>query len=153
MMGRINLVALLHSLSGAGALVAGLYTGTDLWAAAGFVKPLGYALFGEGTLLFVVSVVYLKRAFLGNVEPVTDKLITTGPYGLVRHPLYLGMFVASIGLAVAFRSLWGMFLTLAIFIPVGLYRARSEEEALERRFGEEWEDYARCTRFVFPLLY
>jgi protein-S-isoprenylcysteine O-methyltransferase Ste14 len=152
-MGKVDPVALLHAVSGAGALVASLYTETDLWASVKFVKLLGFAISAGGMLLFVVSAAYLKRAFLGNVEPVTRRLITTGPYRLVRHPLYLGMFVATIGLAVAFRSLWGMFLTLAIFAPVGLYRARSEEEALERRFGEEWENYARRTRFVFPLLY
>ena len=153
MMGRVNLVALLHALSGAGALVASLYTGTDLWAAVRFVKPLGYALFGGGMLLFMVSVVYLKQGFLGEVEPVTDKLITTGPYRLIRHPLYLGMFLATIGLAVAFRSLWGMLITLALFIPAGLWRARLEEEALARRFGAEWEDYAARTYFILPLVY
>ncbi len=63
---------------------------------------------------------------------------------LVRHPLYLGMFVATIGLAVAFRSLWGMLISLAVFIPAGLWRARLEEEALASRFGEEWENY--CSR-------
>jgi protein-S-isoprenylcysteine O-methyltransferase Ste14 len=87
------------------------------------------------------------------VEPVTDKLITTGPYRLVRHLLYLGMFLATIGLAVAFRSLWGMLITLALFIPAGLWRARLEEEALARRFGAEWEDYAAMTYFILPPVY
>ena len=152
-MGKVNLVALLHALSGAGALVASLYTETDLLASARFVKSLGFAVFAGGMLLFVVAVVYLKRAFLGEIEPVTDRLITTGPYGFVRHPLYLGMSVATIGLVVAFRSLWAMFITLAIFVPVGLCRAKLEEEALARRFGEEWEEYAQRTCFAFPLLH
>ena len=152
-MGRVNLVALLHAVSGAGALVASLYTGTDLWASARLVKPMGCALFVGGMLLFVVSVVYLKQAFLGNVEPVADRLITTGPYRLVRHPLYLGMFVATIGLAVAFRSLLGMLISLAVFIPAGLWRARIEEEALTRRFGVEWGDYAAKTYFILPPVY
>jgi protein-S-isoprenylcysteine O-methyltransferase Ste14 len=63
------------------------------------------------------------------------------------------MFVATIGLAVAFRSLWGILITLVVFIPAGLWRARLEEEALASRFDEEWENYAKRTRFVFPLLY
>jgi protein-S-isoprenylcysteine O-methyltransferase Ste14 len=150
---KMNLIALLHALSGAGALVASLHTGTDLWATVRFVKPLGYAIFAGGTLLFVVSVVYLKRAFLGEVEPVTDRLITNGPYRLVRHPLYLGMFVATIGLAVAFRSVWGMLIGLVVFVPAGLWRARLEEEALARRFGVEWENYAARTYFILPPVY
>jgi protein-S-isoprenylcysteine O-methyltransferase Ste14 len=104
-MGKANLVALLHALSGAGALVASLYTETDLLPAARFIKLLGFAVFGAGMLLFVVATVYLRRAFLGNIEPVTDRLITSGPYRWVRHPLYLGMFVAALGVAIAFRSL------------------------------------------------
>jgi hypothetical protein len=60
-MGRVNLVALLHASSGAGALVASLYTGGDLGTAMRFVKPLGYALFAGGTPLFVVSMLFLKR--------------------------------------------------------------------------------------------
>jgi len=149
-MGKVNLVALSHALSGAGALVASLYTETDLLASARFVKPLGFAVFAGGMLLFVVAVVYLKRAFLGDVEPVTDRLITTGPYRFVRHPLYLGMFVATVGLAVAFQSLWGMLIALAVFMPAGLWRARLEEQALARRFGQEWEEYAAKVYFILP---
>jgi protein-S-isoprenylcysteine O-methyltransferase Ste14 len=152
-MGRAKLVALLHALSGAAALVASVYTEADLLAAARFIKPLGFGVFSAGMLLFVVAAVYLKGAFMGNVEPVTDRLITSGPYRFARHPLYLGMFVAAIGLAVAFRSLWGMFITLAVFVPAGLWRARLEEEALARRFGQAWEGYARRTRFMIPYLF
>lgn len=152
-MGRVNLVALLHASSGAGALVASLFTETDLLASVRFVKPLGYAVFAGGMLLFVVCVIYLKRAFLGDVEPVTDELISTGPYRLIRHPLYLGMFMATIGLAVAFRSLWGMLITLAVFIPAGLWRARLEEEALAQSFGLEWKDYTTKSYFILPPVY
>lgn len=152
-MDKANLVALLHALSGAGALVASPYTQTDLLAAATFIKPLRFGVFGMGMLLFVLATVYLKGAFLGNVEPVTDRLVTTGPYRLVRHPLYLGMFVAVMGLATAFQSLWGMLITLAVFTPAGLWRARLEEEALARTFGQAWERYARRARFVIPFLF
>ena len=152
-MGKVNLVALLHALSGASAMIASLYTETDFLASVWIIKPLGFAIFGVGMLLFVVAVAYLKKAFFGELEPVTDTLVTAGPYRLVRHPVYLGMFIAATGLAVGFRSLWGMFVILFIFIPVGLCRARREEEALAQKFGRDWEDYARRTYFMLPLLY
>lgn len=151
-MGRANLVALLHALSGAGALLACLYTETDYPEPARFIKPLGFALFAAGMLSFVVTTVYLKAAFLGNVEPVTDRLITTGPYRFVRHPLYLSMSVAAMGIAVAFRSSWGMLISLTVFLPAGLWRAKLEEEALARKFGQAWESYTRHTRFAIPFL-
>lgn len=152
-MGKANLVALLHALSGAGALVASLYTETDYLEPARFIKPLGFALFGAGMLLLVVATVYLKGVFLGNIAPVTDRLVTTGPYRFVRHPLYVGMFVAAIGLAVAFRSRWGMLIAIVVFLPAGLWRARLEEEALAVKFGQVWESYARRTRFAIPFLF
>jgi protein-S-isoprenylcysteine O-methyltransferase Ste14 len=148
--GRVNLVALLHALSGAAALLASPYTETPFWAGADLVKPLGLALCGAGMLLFVLAVATLKRAFLGDVEPVTDRLITTGPYRLVRHPLYLGMVGTTLGLAIAFRSLWGLLITVGAFLPLGLYRARLEEAALARRFGDEWARYASRTPFLLP---
>jgi protein-S-isoprenylcysteine O-methyltransferase Ste14 len=152
-MGKANLVALLHALSGAVALIASLYTETSLLASVKSIKPLGYAAFAGGMLLFVVAAAHLRQAFLGNVEPVTDRLVTTGPYRFVRHPVYLGMFVTALGLAVAFRSLWGMLITLFAFVPAGLCRAKLEEKALAQRFGQEWDEYARGSYFLLPFVH
>jgi protein-S-isoprenylcysteine O-methyltransferase Ste14 len=152
-MSKANLVALLHALSGAGAMIASLYTKTDFLASVRAIKPLGFVVLSAGMLLFVVTVAHLKEAFFGNVEPVTDTLITAGPYKLVRHPLYLGMVISTIGLAIGLRSLWGVLVVFVIFIPAGLWRARLEEDALAQKFGKEWEDYAKRTYFMFPPVY
>ena len=151
-MTKVNLVALSHALSGAAAIIASVYTQNGFLASVKLIRPLGFAIVAVGMLLFAVTLVYLGRAFLGEVEPVTNRLITGGPYRFVRHPLYLSMFVAVMGTAVALRSLWGMLITLAVFVPLGLYRASLEDEALARRFGEEWQAYARRTPFLLPRL-
>jgi protein-S-isoprenylcysteine O-methyltransferase Ste14 len=140
-------------LSGAAGLEVSLYTEATLLASAKLMKPLGFVVFAGGMLLFIVCVIYLKRAFLGDVEPVTDRLIATGPYRWVRHPLYLSMLLVTVGLAVALRSLLGLVIILFVFITAGLWRARLEEQALGRRFGQEWEDYAAKTFFILPLVY
>lgn len=149
-MAKVNLVALSHALSGAAAIIASLYTQNGFLASVSLIRPLGFAIIAVGMLLFGVTIIYLGRAFLGEVEPVTNRLITTGPYRFVRHPLYLSMFVTVIGLAVALRSLWGILIALAVFVPLGLYRASLEEQALAQRFGEEWQAYARRTHFLLP---
>jgi protein-S-isoprenylcysteine O-methyltransferase Ste14 len=152
-MGKVNLVALLHALSGAAALVAAPCTQTGFLSWVGLVKPVGLAVFAGGMLLFLVSVAYLRRAFLGEVEPVTDRLVTEGPYRWVRHPLYLAMFVATLGLALAFRSLCALLIALVVFMPTALWRAVLEDQALARRFGQAWEDYAARTHAILPFVY
>lgn len=134
-------------------MVVCLYTKNAFLASVGFMKPLGYAVFFCGMLLFAVAAGYLKKAFQGNVEPVTDALITIGPYHYVRHPLYLGMVVSTFGIAIGLRSLWGAVVTLFVFAPIGVYRARLEEKALAQKFGKEWDDYARRTSFLLPIMW
>jgi protein-S-isoprenylcysteine O-methyltransferase Ste14 len=147
---RGNAVALLHGLTGAAVMVVSLSTKEAFLASAGFITSLGFAVFAPGILLFAISAGYLKSAFQGHVEPVTHALITAGPYAYVRHPLYLAMDISTFGIGLGLRSLWGILMSVLVFFPLGVYRARLEEKALALRFGEEWEDYTRRTGFMLP---
>jgi len=149
-MNRENLVALLHALSGVAAMVVSLFTKTELLISVGFVKPAGLLIFSLGMLLFTFAAACLGKGFLGNVQPVSDKLVTSGPYRLVRHPVYLGMAISVFGLALGMRSVWGLVATLLWFVPVGIYRARLEERGMAHKFGAAWEEYVRRTYFMFP---
>jgi protein-S-isoprenylcysteine O-methyltransferase Ste14 len=105
-------------------------------------------------LLFAVAVATCGRAFLGEVEPVTDRLVTGGPYRLVRHPVYLGMLVTTLGIALALGSIWGLLLVAFAFLPMTLWRVRLEEAALAQRFGRVWEAYAAGTTYaIVPGVY
>jgi protein-S-isoprenylcysteine O-methyltransferase Ste14 len=152
-MKREDLPALLHVLAGLMAMGVSFLTRSDGLIPKVVARPVGMSVFILGMALFTWALAYLKRAFLGNVLPVTDRLIRTGPYRWIRHPLYLGMGVALLGLAVAMGSLWGVAGVLALFLPAGTYRARQEEKALARRFGREWQDYAREVHFLLPMLW
>lgn len=152
-MKRENLSALFHALSGAAGLIASFYTRGQLNIPEEPTKTVGYSFFGLGFLLFAYTAFYLREAFRGNVAPVTDHLIVDGPYRAVRHPLYLAMLIMCIGLALGLRSIWGLAITLCLFFPSGIVRARLEEKALHEKFGEAWEDYANGTDFMIPLLY
>jgi protein-S-isoprenylcysteine O-methyltransferase Ste14 len=115
-------------------------------------KPAGLLIFALGMVLFTWALAHLRSAFLGNVDPVTNHLITSGPYRWLRHPTYLATVIALLGLALALRSPWGLAVMLLLFLPAAIYRARLEERALERRFGLTWDDYAARTSFLFPKL-
>jgi protein-S-isoprenylcysteine O-methyltransferase Ste14 len=116
-------------------------------------KPVGLLIFALSMILFTWALAHLRSAFLGNVDPVTNQLVTNGPYRWIRHPTYLATVIALLGLTLALRSPWGIAVTLVLFLPAAIYRARLEEHALERRFGLTWDDYAARTSFLFPKLW
>ena len=152
-MKRENVVALAHALTGVAVMIISFYVKTDFLVSIDILKPLGFTIFVLGIVLFAFSVASLRKAFLGNVEPVTGQLVTSGPYKLIRHPVYLGMVISIFGLALGMKSLWGMISAIVIFVPLGMYRAKLEEKALAAAFGDEWHQYIRRTFFMFPPVY
>ena len=152
-MKKKDLVALIHALSGAAALIASPAAKGQIAIPEQPIKAIGYAVFTLGCLLFVYSLLFLGRAFMGIVDPVSERLATGGPYRIVRHPVYLAMLVMCLGLAVGLRSWLGIALTIAAFLPSTVYRARLEEAALADKFGEEWEAYRDRSHFIIPFFH
>jgi protein-S-isoprenylcysteine O-methyltransferase Ste14 len=79
----------------------------------------------------------------------TTTIVDTGPYRFTRNPIYLGMVLGVIGLAIAFNSLW-LLMTLMPFSLVIRYGVITREEAyLERKFGDVYRRYrARVRRWL-----
>ena len=134
-------------------MIIGWFTRSSFPVSSEISKPLGEVIFLVGMIAFTWTVTHLRKAFLGDVVPVTENLITRGPYPWVRHPLYLSMIVVLVGIGIAFRSLWGMISVFALFLPAIIYRARLEESTLSKKFGGEWDEYANQTKFLIPSLW
>jgi protein-S-isoprenylcysteine O-methyltransferase Ste14 len=96
------------------------------------IRWLGVVLFAAGGALRIWPVFVLGWRFSGLVaiQP-GHTLVTTGVYGVIRHPSYLGLLVNSLGWALAFRSGVGLLLTV-LLIPPLLARIRAEEKAAAR---------------------
>ncbi|HIC89515.1 MAG TPA: isoprenylcysteine carboxylmethyltransferase family protein [Anaerolineae bacterium] len=105
-------------------------------------RAVGYALFGLGMVVLLLSLLALKGSIGGEIEPVTE-LVTNGIYGRLRHPLYLSFAICMLALDLLFASILGILVTFVAFLPSMAWRARLEEQALERRFGEAWRAYVR----------
>ena len=126
----------------------------EFWTIDGdAVRWLGVVLFAAGGALRIWPVFVLGRRFSGLVaiQP-GHTLVTTGVYGVIRHPSYLGLLVNSLGWALAFRSGVGVLLT-ALIIPPLLARIRAEETLLRTQFGGEYDAYRSRTSRLIPGLY
>lgn len=112
-----------------------------------------------GGLLYVGGAIWDRRVLkkltfpgLAGLPEISlkrpSKLLTDGPYAIVRHPRYLGALVGVTGFAVIVNYLW-LYVMLAACVPVGWLMVLLEERELRRRFGREYEEYAaRVPRFL-----
>jgi len=104
------------------------------------------------------AIVLLSRAKLGSAWSFLPKaaqqsgLVMTGPYRLVRHPIYLGMSMMAAGQAIAFNSGLGFLVVVVGVIPSFLWRAREEEVLLATFFGDRYLHYRRRTSMIIPYV-
>ena len=120
---------------------------TDSWR-AGF----GLALFAVGLGLAIWARIHIGRNW---GTPMTQKdepeLVTSGPYHLVRHPIYSGILIAGVGTAVALSWLW---LTAVVLAGVYfLYSATVEEGYMTERFPDNYPAYKRSTKMLLPFVF
>ena len=80
------------------------------------------------------------------------KLITQGPYRIVRNPIYTGMLGMLIATGLAVSHWIGLVAGMIMFAIGTFIRVRSEEKLLRETFGNEWDEYARRVPAVVPFL-
>jgi len=124
---------------------------------ASMALPLALA----GCLLALAgaALVVRSRTELGpawSFVPKADQgtgLVTTGPYRLVRHPIYLGLALLAMGEALAFGSWSALLIVLSGIVPTFAWRARAEEKLLSRTFGERYAGYRQRTKMIVPYFF
>jgi protein-S-isoprenylcysteine O-methyltransferase Ste14 len=108
------------------------------------IRILGSVFFVGGALLFLICA---GQVYLGKL---LKKGVATGAfYRFIRHPQYLGLGLAALGLVI----MWPRFLNLALFaLMLFLYYllAKDEESRMTRRFGENYLAYRKRTGMFFP---
>jgi len=100
----------------------------------------------SASILGVLTLSFLGRSF--SVMPEARRLVTTGPYSIVRHPLYLFELLGVIGILLQVRSLPGLML-LALIVALQVARARWEETVLDNAIPE-FAAYRRQVPFLIP---
>ncbi len=105
----------------------------------------GLLLFAAGSFFIFWGIHSLRKAVF---VPGT-KLIESGPFALVRHPMYFGGIIGAFGTAIFSGSLFGLLYSL-ILSAVLSHIADAEEEDLIARFGRDYEEYKRKVPKIFP---
>jgi protein-S-isoprenylcysteine O-methyltransferase Ste14 len=126
----------------------------DFWMIGGdAIAWFGVALTAIGGTLRILPVYILGNRFSGLVaiQP-GHTLVTSGLYGAIRHPSYLGLLLTGFGWALSFRSGVGVLLA-ALMIPLVIARMRSEEALLASEFGSEYQAYRARTSRLLPGIY
>jgi protein-S-isoprenylcysteine O-methyltransferase Ste14 len=120
---------------------------TDPWR-----EILGLVLFGVGLAFAIWARVHIGRNW---GTPMTQKnepeLVTSGPYRLVRHPIYSGIIVAGVGTTIALSWFW--LVAVALLSVYFIYSATVEERFLTEQFPDGYPAYKRSTKMLVPYVF
>jgi protein-S-isoprenylcysteine O-methyltransferase Ste14 len=113
---------------------------------------LGAAVTVAGLLFAVWAREHLGRNWSRSVTIKQDhELITTGPYAVVRHPIYTGILAGFLGMAIAISQVRGFIVFVLIFVAFWI-KFRMEEQWMRSQFGAAYAAYARHTAALVPYL-
>lgn len=112
---------------------------------------IGLVLFGAGLSFAIWARIHIGRNW-GTPMSQKDEpqLVTSGPYRLVRHPIYTGFLIASIGTAVALRWVW--LIAVALASAYFIYSAIIEERNLTEQLADTYPAYKRSTKMLVPFV-
>lgn len=100
---------------------------------------LGLIISISGLVIWILGFLTLKGSFA--IAPKAKKLIKSGIYEHLRHPIYNGIILTFFGLGLAKGSIISLLFTIFILYPFLKYRSRLEEKTLLQKFKKEYKDY------------
>ena len=112
------------------------------------LAPFGIALVAVAWISPVWAIVLFRRegTEVNPTSPANRKLVTSGPYRFTRNPMYLGLVIVTLGIAV-WVGAWPMFIApLAVFATVNWVHIPFEEDKMRRQFGATYDGYVRRVR-------
>ena len=141
---RVGIILVILLLSGYGSSGApGAATGNP------WLLGIGLAIFVLGLALAVWARVFLGRNWGMPMSQKADpELVTTGPYGRIRHPIYSGIILGMVGTAIAVSPYW--LTAVAILGAYFLFSAVTEERTMAKLFPAAYPPYKRATKMLIP---
>lgn len=137
----------------AGAMYAAATLHAPAWALPPSVRVVvALALAGVGVVFDLAGMLSFRKAKT-TINPLTPQrssaVVTHGVYRLTRNPMYLGLVLILLGLAVYLASVWALLGPVAFGAFITRFQIQPEERALKARFGTAYTDYcARVRRWL-----
>ncbi len=133
--------------------------GLTSWLAVRFVprafawESFGVAVTITGLLIAMWARFYLGANWSATVTVKQDhQLVRSGPYSVVRHPIYSGLLLAILGTAIYVGEIRGLF-ALALAAWGWKMKSRIEESFMESEFGDQYVRYRREVKALVPFLW
>jgi protein-S-isoprenylcysteine O-methyltransferase Ste14 len=124
-----------------------------LWPAGLLPFWLGAAVTFAGLLFAIWAREYLGSNWSRSATIKQDhELIDTGPYAVVRHPIYTGILAGFRGMAIAISQVRGFIVLVLIFVAFWM-KLRMEEQWMRSQSGEAYAAYAYRTAALVPYLF
>ncbi len=109
--------------------------------------------------IFGISAILLGQIFRVSARGYKSEnlkegqaLITSGPYALVRNPMYLGILLIGLGVVLMLFNWWAAVIFLAVFVIRYIVLIFQEEKKLEDLFSKDLQQYKKQTPRIFPSL-
>ncbi|MGA3222813.1 MAG: isoprenylcysteine carboxylmethyltransferase family protein [Acidobacteriaceae bacterium] len=114
---------------------------------------VGYGLLAAGMLFALWARVFLGRNWSSNVTLKQDHtLVRSGPYRIVRHPIYTGLLVALLGTAIALGPL-RCFLGVVLAAIAWKFKSITEEAFMVQQFGDQYRQYQMEVKSLVPYIW
>lgn len=113
-----------------------------------FLDISGIILVLSGFLLRIAARGYKEEKSCGGKNMVTD-----GPYGLMRNPMYFGTLLIGTGVIFVLFELWTVLIFLIIYCSIYVPQVKKEEKVMSERFGEQYRNYCKVTPKYFPNIH
>ncbi len=129
-----------------------------VWAVTGPARQAmiiaGLGLIAVGAAFNVWGRVVLKSRWANQIKIYEGHtLATTGPYAIVRHPLYASLIWMCVGGSLVYANVLSLVLTFSVFVPMMYVRGKKEDALLFEAFGEQFVQYRAKTGMLFPRVW
>jgi protein-S-isoprenylcysteine O-methyltransferase Ste14 len=116
-----------------------------------WLRGIGLVIFLLGLALAVWARIYIGRNWgMPMSEKADPELVTTGPYSVIRHPIYSGIILAMVGTTVAVSWYW--LIAVVLLGVYFLYSAAVEERYLAEVFPDAYPRYQQSTKMMIPFI-